>query len=39
MRRWTGTIDESSILITAAGVPVIGTVNYSGTTATFTLLA
>jgi len=31
------TIDESSILITAAGVPVIGTVNYSGTTATFTL--
>lgn len=30
------TIDESSILLTAAGAPVSGTVNYSGTTATFT---
>lgn len=30
------TIDESSILITAAGAPVSGTVSYSGTTATFT---
>ncbi|OYX85119.1 MAG: hypothetical protein B7Y83_05865 [Flavobacteriales bacterium 32-34-25] len=30
------TIDESSVIITAEGAPVSGTISYSGTTATFT---